>query len=84
MDDELSDNDETFVALNEKLDKILSKPKTKVSNPRENDDSDASPDEQSYKVEVLTPSVKIKKGIKKKVSIKIESINPIGENIEKA
>ncbi|CAG9832604.1 unnamed protein product [Diabrotica balteata] len=84
IDDELSDNDETFVALKEKLDKILSEPKSKVNNPQENDDSDAPPDEQSSKVEVSTPPAKIKKGKKKKVPIKIESVNPKGENIEKS
>ncbi|XP_072393913.1 uncharacterized protein [Diabrotica undecimpunctata] len=84
MDDELSDNDETFVALKEKLDKILSQPKTKANNPQENDDSDAPPDEQSSKVEVSIPPAKIKKGKKKKVPIKIESVNPKGENIEKS
>uniref|UniRef100_A0A6P7FNP2 DNA ligase 1-like n=1 Tax=Diabrotica virgifera virgifera TaxID=50390 RepID=A0A6P7FNP2_DIAVI len=83
MDDELSDNDETFVALKEKLDKILSEPKTKVSNSQENEDSDAPPDEQSSKVEVLTSPAKIKKGKKKKVPIKIESVTPKDENIQK-
>ncbi|XP_057665012.1 uncharacterized protein LOC130899246 [Diorhabda carinulata] len=63
---ELSDNDETFVALRTKVDKVLNE--TELGERSNKNDCDATPEELSTKIE-LDSSPKNKKLKKKKISI---------------